>query len=106
MGHGLANAYNFLNAIAGDESGSPMQFPNVFVSPGALKSYDPSLYLGGSSYTIVVTNAEIATAENKDGRVYIKGLKPGQTKASITNGTDTHEFVITVRESAAGNGWL
>jgi hypothetical protein len=106
MGHGLANAYNFLNAIAGEGAGRPMQFPNVFVSPGALKSYDPSLYLGSSSYTIVVTNAEIATAENKDGRVYIKGLKPGQTKASITNGTDTHEFVITVRESAAGNGWL
>jgi hypothetical protein len=37
--------------------------------------------------------------------VVVKGLKAGQTTATIT-GSRTDKFVITVRENANGNGWL
>ena len=106
MGHGQVNAYNFLNAIAGENAGAPMSFPNVFVKTGALKSYDPTLYMAGSNFTLVVDNNEIASVEYRDKKVYVKGLKEGQTSATISNGTETHKFVITVRAKADSNGWL
>ena len=105
MGHGQANAYNFLRAIAGEDAGKPMTFPNVFVQVGAEKTYDPTLYLAGSTFTPQSVDSSVATVEYKDGKIVIKGLKAGQTKASITNGTVKQEFVITVR-STTGNGWL
>ena len=40
-----------------------------------------------------------------DGKMIVKGLKAGQTEASVT-GSRTDKFVITVREGANGNGWL
>ena len=106
MGHGQANAYNFLKAIAGEDAGRPMTFPNVFVQIGAQKVYDPTLYMAGSDFTCEVTDDLVASVAKDDkGRIVITGHKAGQTKASITNGTVTHEFVITVR-STTGNGWL
>jgi hypothetical protein len=105
MGHGQVNAYNFLNAIAGENAGKPMTFPNVFVQIGSKKVYDPTLYLSGTDFVTNVTDASVATAGYEDGKIVIKGLKTGQTKASITNGSITQEFVITVR-STTGNGWL
>ena len=105
MGHGQVNAYNFLNAIAGENAGKPMTFPNVFVQIGSKKVYDPTLYLSGTDFVTNVTDASVATAGYEDGKIVIKGLKTGQTKASITSGSITQEFVITVR-STTGNGWL
>jgi hypothetical protein len=52
-----------------------------------------------------VTDPTVATAEIKDGKMIVSGLKAGQTQASVT-GARTDSFVITVRESANGNGWL
>ena len=107
MGHGQVNAYNFLKAIAGEGAGKPMTFPNVFLRTDAVKAYEPSLYMDGLTFIFNVEDSEIAAAEyRKDGKVYISGLKAGQTKATVTNGKLTQEFVITVRESAADNGWL
>jgi hypothetical protein len=106
MGHGQANAYNFLKAIAGEDAGRPMTFPNVFVQIGAQKVYDPTLYLAGTTFDLNVTDPSVAEAEYVKGKIVITaGKKAGQTKASITNGTVTQEFVITVR-STTGNGWL
>lgn len=106
MGHGQANAYNFLNAIAGENAGKPMTFPNVFVKVGAVKSYNPGLYLDGTSFDVKFDDSEIASCEYTNGKIYIKGLKAGQTKASIKSGSVTQNFVVTVRESAGENGWL
>ena len=105
MGHGQVNAYNFLQAIAGENAGLPMTFPNVFVKKGDVNAYDPTLYLEGSSFVPQVENATVAAVEFRNGKIYVTGLATGQTKATITNGTMTQEFVITVRESV-GNGWL
>ena len=68
--------------------------------------YDPTLYLSGSSFVPEVEDKDIASAEYKDGKIYIQGLKQGQTKASITSGSVTQTFVITVRDTVSDNGWL
>ena len=106
MGHGQVNAYNFLNAIAGDNVGTPMMFPNVFVKTGGEKVYDASLYMEGNSFTVQVEKSDVATVTCVDAKVTVKGIMPGQTKASITSGDVTHDFVITVREKVGENGWL
>lgn len=106
MGHGQVNAYNFLQKIAGEDAGKPMTFPNVFIQTESTKVYDPTLYLAGTTFVTSVEDTSVAKAEYVDGRIVITGgLNPGQTKASITNGSVTQEFVITVRPTT-GNGWL
>ena len=103
MGHGQVNAYKFLKAIEG--AGVEMTFPNVFVSVDQQKTMDPSVYMDGTSFTAKVDDPSVASVEVKDGKLVVKGLKEGQTAASVT-GSRTDEFVITVRSGAAGNGWL
>jgi hypothetical protein len=107
MGHGQANAYNFLQAIAGENAGRPMTFPNVFMQTGTEKTYDPTLYLAGNGFKPAVEDSSVAAVSYDEaaGKIVIKGLKAGQTKASITSGSLKQDFVITVR-STTGNGWL
>ena len=106
MGHGQVNAYNFLNAIAGENVGTPMTFPNVFVKVSGVKKYDAALYINGTSFTANVENPAIAKVTCEGTKVMVEGLKAGQTKASVTSGNVTHEFVITVRANAGETGWL
>ena len=103
MGHGQVNAYALLKAI--DGSGVDMTFPNVFVAVDGYSVLDPSMYMEGSSFDIKVADPTIASVEIVDGKVTVKGLRAGQTEASVT-GSRTDTFVITVRETANGNGWL
>lgn len=103
MGHGQVNAYKLLKAVEG--AGVSMTFPNIFVAAGGQTTAVPSMYMEGTEFTVTVTDPTVATAEIKDGKMVIKGLKAGQTQASVT-GSRTDSFVITVRESANGNGWL
>lgn len=103
MGYGQVNAHSLLKAIEG--SGVEMKFPNVFVGVDCQKLMKPAMYMEGTSFSVKVEDAGIATAEVVDDKVVIKGLKEGQTRASVT-GIRTDEFIITVRNSASGNGWL
>ena len=103
MGAGQINAYALLKAIEG--SGVEMTFPNLYVPVGGQTTVSPSMYMEGSSFTVSVSDSSVATAEVVDGMVVVKGLKAGQTTATIT-GSRTDKFVITVRENANGNGWL
>ena len=106
MGYGQVHAYNFLKAIEG--AGVPMTFPHVFVSVGETKVIDPTMYMDGSSFTASVDEgkASIASVEVKNGKVVVTGLAEGQAAALVTGGGETQMFTITVRKSAAGNGWL
>ena len=103
MGHGQINAYALLKAVEG--AGAEMTFPNLYVAVGGQTTVSPSMYMEGSSFTVSVADSSVATAEIVNGMVVVKGLKAGQTTASIT-GSRTDKFVITVRENANGNGWL
>ena len=103
MGSGQVNAYGLLKAIEG--SGVDMTFPNLYVAVGGQTTAVPSMYMDGNSFTVTVNDSSVATAEIVDGKMIVKGLKAGQTEASVT-GSRTDKFVITVREGANGNGWL
>ena len=103
MGQGQINAYALLKAI--ENTGVEMTFPNVYVAQGGQATILPSMYMEGSSFSVTVSDASVATSEIVNGKMIVKGLKPGQTEASVT-GIRTDKFVITVRESANGNGWL
>ena len=103
MGSGQVNAYGLLKAIEG--SGVDMTFPNLYVAVGGQTTAVPSMYMDGNSFTVTVNDSSVATAEIVDGKMIVKGLKAGQTEASVT-GSRTDKFVITVREGASGNGWL
>ena len=103
MGHGQINAYALLKAVEG--AGAEMTFPNLYVAVGGQTTVSPLMYMEGNAFTVSVADSSVATAEVVNGMVVVKGLKAGQTTASIT-GSRTDKFVITVRENANGNGWL
>lgn len=108
MGVGQVNAAKLLNAVSG--SGIAMKFPNLYVPlDSELTALPANYFLGGESltYTVTIADTSVATAEMRDGKLCVKGLKTGTTQASIaaSNG-ETHSFNITVRKNADGNGWL
>ena len=103
MGYGQVNAYGLLKAVEG--SGVDMTFPNLYVAIGGQTTALPSMYMDGSTFTVTVSDTSVATAQIVDGKMIVKGLKAGQTEASVT-GSRTDKFIITVREGANGNGWL
>ena len=104
MGAGQINAYGLLKAIAG--SGVEMTFPNLYVAVGGQTTVAPSMYLDGLAFSVKVEDTSVATAQMVDGKLVVKGLKAGQTKATIHGSARSDKFVITVREGANGNGWL
>ena len=103
MGYGQVNAYALLKAIEG--AGADMTFPNLYVAVGGQTTVVPSMYMDGKSFTVTVEDTSVAAAEIVDGRMIVKGLKAGQTEAVVT-GSRQDRFVITVRDTADGNGWL
>lgn len=103
MGAGQVNAYKLLKAVEG--AGVEMTFPNLYVPVGGTATALPSMYMEGSAFSVNVSDTSVATAEIKDGKMIVTGLKAGQTEASVT-GSRTDRFVITVREAASSNGWL
>ena len=104
MGAGQVNAYGLLKAIEG--AGVEMTFPNLYVAVGGQTVVLPSVYMGGTSFTVKVDDPTVASAQMVGDKMLVLGMKTGQTKASVTSGSRTDNFVITVRESANGNGWL
>lgn len=108
MGSGQVDAYAFLQAIAG--AGVDMVFPNVYVAVGGSSTYVPSMYFKNGenlTYSVNVSDASVATCKTEGSRLVFTGLAEGQTSATITASDGTSmSFTVTVRNSAAGNGWL
>lgn len=108
MGNGQVDAYAFLQAIA--SAGVDMVFPNVYVAVGGSSAYVPSMYFKNGenlTYSVNVSDASVATCKMEGNRLVFTGLAEGQTSATITASDGTSmSFTVTVRNSAAGNGWL
>ena len=108
MGEGQVDAFAFLNAIAG--AGVDMTFPNVFVALDGQTVIAPAIYFengASQTYTVNISDGSVASC-NADGKnLVFKGLKEGQTSATVkaSNGK-SFDFIITVRKGAAVNGWL
>lgn len=108
MGVGQVNAARLLNAVSGN--GKQVSFPNLYISLGKeVKAIPANYFLGGETltYTVSIADTAVATASLEGAKLTVRGLKAGTTKASITSSKgETHNFNITVRKTANGNGWL
>lgn len=108
MGYGQVNAYALLKAVEG--AGVEMTFPNVYVAVGGISTVQPSMYFENGtsqSYTVDIEDKSVAECKADGERLQFKGIKAGQTSAKISGtGGASAQFIITVREGAAGNGWL
>ncbi|MBO5806521.1 MAG: S8 family serine peptidase [Tidjanibacter sp.] len=110
MGAGQINASELLKAM--DNVGTPVQFPNIYISEGQSVAVAPARYFAGgegNSYEVNIKDSTIASCESQDGKLIFKGLKIGTTSATIIvkgSTTEQHDFSITVRKGAAQNGWL
>ena len=103
MGFGQVNAYALLKAVGG--AGVPMTFPNLYVAENGQTTVLPSMYMDGSGFVVTVEDESVATAEMVGDKMIVKGLKEGQTRATVT-GSGSQSFVITVRKDANSFGWL
>ena len=108
MGDGQVDAYAFLQAIAG--AGVDMVFPNVYVAVNGSSTYVPSMYFKNGedlTYSVSISNTSVASCTQEGNKLVFKGLATGQTAAVITASDGTSmSFTVTVRNNAAGNGWL
>ena len=108
MGKGMVDAYAFLQAIAG--AGVDMTFPNVYVAVNGTVTLAPSMYFKygeGQSYSVSIENQEVASCEKDGNKLVFRGLSAGQTKAVISSDKGvSSDFIITVRNTANGSGWL
>ncbi len=104
---GQISAAKLFELIDGEDAGRPMQFPNVVVAVAGVSTVNAAAYFaeGASGFSASVENSEVASVSVEGSVVTISGLKAGSTKASVTAGSEVHNFVITVRK-ASGNGWM
>ena len=107
MGSGQVDAYAFLQAIAG--AGVEMTFPNIFIALDSQVTIAPAMYFknGGDKFVVTIEDSSICSYVDEGSRLVFFGEKEGQTSAVITSDKgESFGFTITVRKSAAGNGWL
>ncbi len=104
----LVNAGALLKAI--ESAGSNMKIPNLYLSPGNESVINLERYFADGenmTYTCRIADSSVAAAEIQGTRLLIKGLKEGTTMltVSVSNGEE-QTVAVTVRDNAAGNGWL
>ena len=107
MGSGQVDAHAFLQAIAG--VGVDMSFPNIFVALDGQVTIAPAMYFknGGKAFEVTISDSSVAAYAVEGSTIVFSGKKEGQTSAHIKSDTgESFDFTITVRKSAAGNGWL
>ncbi len=109
---GMTDANLLLSAVADEQAGTSVSFPNIYLGIGAENAMteDPARYFVNGetlTYTLQISDTSIATGEIKGGKAVFTGVAEGATTASITaSNNQTHTFNITVRKSANGSGWL
>ena len=113
MGAGQVNTAAFLAAIAGDDAGQQMRFPNLYIATDSSVAVSAARYFADGqslTYTVQIADTSIATvakAQGNSNNLIFTALQSGSTAATITasNGK-SFDFTITVRRGANNNGWL
>lgn len=109
MGTGLIDAAQLLSNIQNKEYSSDMKLPNMYVATGNTSTLRLDSYFGGqmSGYSLTVANASVASAFVSGNVLSVKGFAAGSTTLTVTAADGTSQtVVVTVRKSAAGNGWM
>ena len=109
MGTGLIDAARLLSNIQNKEFSSDMKLPNMYVATGNTSTLRLDSYFGGqmSGYSFTVANANVASAFVSGNVLSVKGFAAGSTTLTVTAADGTSQtVVVTVRKSAAGNGWM
>ena len=107
MGSGQVDAHAFLQAIAG--VGVDMTFPNLFIALDGQVTIAPAMYFknGGKKFEVTISDSSVAAYAAEGSKLVFFGEKEGQTSAVIKSDSgESFTFTITVRKSAASNGWL
>ena len=107
MGSGQVDAHAFLQAIAG--VGVEMTFPNLFIALDGQVTIAPAMYFknGGKNFEVTISDSSVAAYAVEGSKLVFFGEKEGQTSAVIKSDSgESFTFTITVRKSAASNGWL
>jgi hypothetical protein len=107
MGRGQVDAHAFLQAIAG--VGVDMTFPNLFIALDGQVTIAPAMYFknGGKKFEVTISDSSVAAYAVEGSKLVFFGEKEGQTSAVIKSDSgESFTFTITVRKSAASNGWL
>lgn len=109
MGTGLIDAARLLSNIQNKEYSSDMKLPNMYVATGNTSTLRLDSYFDGqmSGYSCTVANANVASAFVSGNVLSVKGFAAGSTTLTVTAADGTSQtVVVTVRKSAAGNGWM
>lgn len=109
MGTGLIDAARLLSNIQNKEYSYDMKLPNMYVATGNTSTLRLDSYFGGqmSGYSLTVANASVASAFVSGNVLSVKGFAAGSTTLTVTAADGTSQtVVVTVRKSAAGNGWM
>lgn len=109
MGTGLIDAAQLLSNIQNKEYSSDMKLPNMYVGIKKTSTLRLDSYFGGqmSGYSLTVANASVASASVYGNVLTVKGFAVGSTTLTVTAADGTSQtVVVTVRKSAAGNGWM
>lgn len=109
MGTGLIDAARLLSNIQNKEYSSDMKLPNMYVGIKKTSTLRLDSYFGGqmSGYSFTVANANVASASVYGNVLTVKGFAVGSTTLTVTAADGTSQtVVVTVRKSAAGNGWM
>ena len=107
MGSGQVDAHAFLQAIAG--VGVDMTFPNLFIALDGQVTIAPAMYFknGGKNFEVTISDSSVSAYAVEGSKLVFFGEKEGQTSAVIKSDSgESFTFTITVRKSAASNGWL
>lgn len=109
MGTGLIDAARLLSNIQNKEYSSDMKLPNMYVGIEKTSTLRLDSYFGGqqSGYSCIVANASVASAWVSGNVLSVKGFAAGNTALTVIAADGTSQtVVVTVRKSAAGNGWM
>ena len=109
MGTGLIDAAKLLQGVEGKEYSSDMKLPNIYVATEKTTSLNLASYFegGNHTYSVVVADANVASASVEGTTLIVKGLAVGSTTLTVTAADGTQQTItVTVRKKANNNGWM